>query len=151
MSGSHVHTHFMYRYRPSSSKSQAVGQSSPAGPAQMYAYNNYTFHRQQPPPPTQHMSRPSPPHSTWAVPQTHNPYYAEPRGPTAPAREEHAHLFTRSDINPAGSTSFNNANLSSGMASSAEYFPNVIDTSMFRLIIVGVQANIERSLGCKGV
>ena len=118
----------MYRYRPSSSKSQVMGQSSPPSNAQMYAYNNYAFQRQPPPPSMQQISRSSPPQSTWAVPQPHNTYYAGPRGPMMAVRDERAQFLPRSDINSSGTTAYSN-----GMATSADYFPNVIDTSMFTL------------------
>ncbi|KAF3006758.1 hypothetical protein E8E13_009983 [Curvularia kusanoi] len=119
----------LQQYRPSSSKSHVMGQSSPASSAQMYAYNNYTLQRQQPQQPLQQMSRSSPPQSTWAVPQSHNTYYGGPRGPMVAARDEHAQFLPRSDITTTGPTAYKIAAVSSGMATSAEYFPNVIDTS----------------------
>lgn len=117
------------QYRLSSSKLSAMGQSSPTSAAQMYAHSNYPFQRQQQPPMLQHMSRSSPPQSTWAVPQSHNSYYAGPRGPMAPSRDEHASFFPRSDTNTTAAPPFNNVALSNGTTTSAEYFPNVIDTS----------------------
>ena len=132
-SGSRTHTDQMYRYRPSSSKSQIMGQSSPPSNAQMYAYNNYAFQRQPPPPSMQQISRSSPPQTTWAVPQPHNTYYAGPRGPMMAARDERAQFLPRSDINTSGTSAY-----SSGMATSAGYFPNVIDTSMFTLTPINV-------------
>ncbi|KAH6633479.1 hypothetical protein C7974DRAFT_357865 [Boeremia exigua] len=119
----------LQQYRPSSSKSNGMGQSSPRSATQMFAHSNYSFQRQPPPPMLQHMSRSSPPQSTWAVPQSHNSYYAGPRGPMAPSRDEHAPFFQRPHINTTGAPTFNNVTLSNGMATSAEYFPNVIDTS----------------------
>jgi hypothetical protein len=44
------------------------------------------------------------------------------------ARDERAQFLPRSDINSSGTTAY-----SSGMATSADYFPNVIDTSMSTL------------------
>ncbi|KAJ4989775.1 Meiotic expression up-regulated protein 26 [Stagonosporopsis vannaccii] len=117
------------QYRPSSSKSTNMGQSSPTSATQMYAHSNYAIQRHQPPPLLQHMSKSSPPHSTWAVPQSHNSYYAGPRGPTAPSRDEHAQFFSRSDMNTSEAPAYNNMTLSNSMATSAEFFPNVIDTS----------------------
>ena len=103
-----------------------MSQSSPPTNAQMYAYSNYALQRQPPPPPMQQISRSLPPQSTWAVPQPHSTYYASPRGPMMAARDERAQFLPRSDINTSGSTAY-----SSGMTTSADYFPNVIDTSMF--------------------
>ncbi|OSS51010.1 hypothetical protein B5807_04378 [Epicoccum nigrum] len=114
----------LQQYRPSSSKSQVMSQSSPPTNAQMYAYSNYALQRQPPPPPMQQISRSLPPQSTWAVPQPHSTYYASPRGPMMAARDERAQFLPRSDINTSGSTAY-----SSGMTTSADYFPNVIDTS----------------------
>jgi hypothetical protein len=94
----------------------------------MYAYSNYAFQRQPPPPSMQQISRSSPPQATWTVPQPHNTYYAGPRGPMMAARDERAQFLPRSDINSSGTTAY-----SSGMATSADYFPNVIDTSMSTL------------------
>jgi hypothetical protein len=105
-----------------------MGQSSPPSNAQMYAYSTYAFQRQPPPPSMQQISRSSPPQATWAVPQPHNTYYAGPRGPMMAARDERAQFLPRSDINSSGTTAY-----SSGMATSADYFPNVIDTSMSTL------------------
>jgi hypothetical protein len=138
-------TYCGYRYRPSSSKSYAMGQASPTSAAQMYAYNNYPFQRQQVPNGMPQMSRPSPPQSTWAVPQTHNSYYAGPQRPMLPTRDGHAHFLPRSDINTSGAA-LNNGVSSSIMSTSAEYFPNVIDTSTSRLNCPAVDANSQRSL-----
>lgn len=150
-SGSRAHTDHAYRYRPSSSKSHATDQSSPTSAAQMYAYNNYSFQRQQPPPVLQHMSRSSPPQSTWAVPQTHNSYYAGSRESMVPTRDEHAQFLPRSDINTTGAPAFNSTVLSNGMATSAEYFSNVIDTSTFAQKSLRFYTDMERSLGRESV
>ncbi|KAF1925493.1 uncharacterized protein M421DRAFT_94592 [Didymella exigua CBS 183.55] len=112
-----------------------MDQALPTSAAQMYAYNHYPFQRQQPPSGFQQMTRPSPPQPTWAVPQTHNSYYAGPRGPMLSTRDEHAHFLSRSDINTSEAPAFSTAALNNGMTSnpttttSGEYFPNVIDTS----------------------
>ena len=118
----------------------------------MYAYNNYPFQRQQPSSGLQQMSRSSPPQSTWTVPQTHNSYYAEPQRPMLPTRDGHAQFLLKSDINASGPPAFSNAAMnsvvsSSMMTTSAEYFPNVIDTSTSSLNSLGFNADSQRSLG----
>ncbi|KAF9690884.1 hypothetical protein EKO04_010935 [Ascochyta lentis] len=78
------------------------------------------------------MSRSSPSQPTWGVPQ--NMYYPEHGAHMAPNREEYVQFLPRSDINTSSASSFNHATYSNsmnvgGMSTSAEYFPNVIDTS----------------------
>ena len=151
-----TYTYCGYRYQPSSSKSYAMGQASPTSAAQMYAYNNYPFQRQQVPNGMPQMSRPSPPQSTWTVPQTHNSYYAGPQRPMLPTRDGHAQFLPKSDINTSGAPAFSSAALNNGvsssmMSTSAEYFPNVIDTSTSSLNGPAVDANSQRSLGCESM
>jgi hypothetical protein len=123
----------------------------------MYGYNNYPYQKQPLPPTLQQMSRSSPPQTTWAVPQTHNLYYAAPSGSMMPNREDHVQFLPRPGINPSSASVFNNATFSSSMnassmSTSAEYFPNVIDTSMFAPTSpYGFVLTIVRSLGLKGV
>ncbi len=128
-----------------------MGQSSPTSAAQMYAYSNYPFQRQPQPPMLQHMSRSSPPQSTWAVPQSQNSYYAGSRGPMAPSRDEHAQFFQRSNTSTTVAPPFTNVALSNGMTTSAEYFPNVIDTSMLYSVFHTSHANMKRFLGRKSL
>lgn len=115
------------QYRPSSSKSNTMGQSSPTSATQMYAHSNYAFQRHQPLPLMQDMSRSSPPQPTWAVTQSHNSYYAGPRESMLPSRNEHGRFMQRPDINASTAPAFNN--VTDGMTASTEYFPSVIDTS----------------------
>lgn len=130
-SRSRARTDSGYRYRPSSSRANNIGQSSPTSATQMYAHSSFPFQQHPPPPVLQHMSRSSPPQPTWAVPQSHNSYYAGTRGSIIPSRNEHAQSLQRPDINTTGAPGFDNVTLSNSMATSAQYFPNVIDTSMF--------------------
>lgn len=112
-----------------------MGQSSPTPAAQMmYSYGNLPLQGQQQPQNMQQMSRPSPPESTWMVPQTHNPYYSMPRGPIPGSREEASHLLARSDVvtsqSPAlSSATFSNSMNGAGTLATTDYFPGVIDTS----------------------
>ncbi|KZM24840.1 hypothetical protein ST47_g4007 [Ascochyta rabiei] len=122
------------QYRPSSSKSRGLGQAPPTSSPQMYPYNDYSFQKHPPPPSLQQVSRSSPPQSTWAVPQTHNSYYAGAGGPMVRNREENVQYLPRSDIDPSAASMFNNTTFNSGMqvggmSTSAEYFPSVIDAS----------------------
>ena len=122
------------RYRPSSSKSHAMNQSSPVSATQMYSYNKFSFQRQQLPQSIHQMSRSSPPRSAWDVLQTQNSYYTEPRGSTVTTREEHLQFLPRSELNSSQAPIFSNAAFNNNMnanrmATSVEYLPNVIDTS----------------------
>ncbi|KAF2637291.1 hypothetical protein P280DRAFT_483164 [Massarina eburnea CBS 473.64] len=81
-----------------------------------------------------HVSRPSPPHSTWAVPQPHNPYYHMQRGPLGISRDDPQQLVAKSDVTTAHSPAMTTAtyrdsmNPQEGMGG-PNYFPGVIDTS----------------------
>ncbi|KAJ4361849.1 hypothetical protein N0V83_010790 [Neocucurbitaria cava] len=80
------------------------------------------------------MSRPSPPQPTWAVPQTHNPYYSMPRSAMIGSREEPGHQMARSDVatsqSPAlSSAPYNSSVNGTGSLATTDYFPGVIDTS----------------------
>ncbi|KAF2824658.1 hypothetical protein CC86DRAFT_296021 [Ophiobolus disseminans] len=119
------------QYRPSSNRGYPMHQSSPtSGPQMMYSYGTVPQQGQQPPQTMQHMSRPSPPQPTWAVPQTHNPYYQMSRGPAMGSREESGYQLARTDVatsqSPAmSSTSYGNIT----PLATTDYFPGVIDTS----------------------
>ncbi|KAH3964285.1 hypothetical protein HBI81_185810 [Parastagonospora nodorum] len=122
--------------RPSSNGSYAMHHSSPApGSQMMYPYNGLPQQgQQQQAQPMQHMSRPSPPQPTWAVPQTHNPYYQMPRSQAMSSREDARHMLGRSDIVTAQSpvssnTPFTNSMHGSNHLATTDYFPGVIDTS----------------------
>ncbi|KAF2628022.1 hypothetical protein BU25DRAFT_391452 [Macroventuria anomochaeta] len=119
----------LQQYRPSSSKSNALDQSSPTSAAQIYTYSNYPFRRQQPPPVLQQMSASSPPRSAWALPQSHNSYYAGPQGPMVITRNDHTQFLPRSNISTTQVSAFSSAAFGNGMATSADYFPKVIETS----------------------
>ena len=115
-----------------------MGQSSPTPATQMmYSYGNLPLQAQQQQQQTvQQMSRPSPPQPTWAVPQTHNPYYSMPRSAIMGSREESGHLMARSDVATSQSPALSNAAFSNSMngtgaLSTTDYFPGVIDTSKF--------------------
>jgi hypothetical protein len=131
-----VFADYCYRYRPSSSTSLAMSQPSPTSATHMmYPYGAYPQQRQQQPQVVHNMSRPSPPQSTWAVPQAHNGYYAMPNGPAAGSREESVHLMASSNAGTPRLPTFSSAAYSSDMngtapVTSADYFPSVIDTSM---------------------
>ncbi|KAH9861284.1 hypothetical protein IAQ61_011021 [Plenodomus lingam] len=122
------------QYRPSHNRPYTMGQSSPTpGDQMIYTYGAQSLHGQQPPQGLQQISRPSPPQATWAVPQTHNHYYAMPRGPHMRNRDETDHI-ARSNINtsqsPAISTSaYSNSMRGTELPATTDYFPGVIDTS----------------------
>ena len=102
----------------------------------MYPYGTIPLQGQQQTQTMQQMSRPSPPQPTWAVPQTHNPYYQMPRDPTMGSREDSGHLLPRSDVTttqpPAlSSTAYSNSLHGSGTLATTDYFPGVIDTSKY--------------------
>jgi hypothetical protein len=124
-----------YRYRPSSNGAYPLHQSSPTPGSQiMYPYGTHSQQGPQPAQPMQQLSRPSPPQTTWAVPQTQNQYYQMPRGQAMSNREDTRHLVTRTDIAPSHSTASGNTTFSSSMHGSGhlattDYFPGVIDTS----------------------
>lgn len=128
-----------YRYRPSPNRSYTMGHSSPTpGTQMMYPYGNVPLQGQQQQQNVQQMSRPSPPQPTWAVPQSHNPYYSVPRGPIMGSREESGHLLARSGIATSQSPALSNATYSNSMAGAptlptTDYFPGVIDTSKLHL------------------
>ncbi|KAI8936674.1 hypothetical protein NX059_007069 [Plenodomus lindquistii] len=121
------------QYRLSPNRPYATGQSSPTpGPEMMYTYGAHALHSQQQSQGLP-MSRPSPPQPTWAVPQTHNQYYAMPRGPPMRVREEMEHM-ARSNVSTAQSPAQSTSTYSSGMngagsLATTDYFPGVIDTS----------------------
>ncbi|KAF2032409.1 hypothetical protein EK21DRAFT_99045 [Setomelanomma holmii] len=111
-----------------------MSQASPtSGPQMVYPYNG--LQQGQPQPQSmQHLSRPSPPQSTWVVPPAHNQYHQMPRGPTMGNGEEHGHLIARSDVTTSQSPALSAATYSNSMhgpgtIATTDYFPGVIDTS----------------------
>jgi hypothetical protein len=69
-----------------------------------------------------------------------------------PTGDGHAQYLPRSDMNTSGAPAFSSAALDNGarsntMATSAEYFPNVIDTSTSDLTSSSFYANSQRPLG----
>jgi hypothetical protein len=129
-------------------------QSSPTmGPQMMYPYGAAPHPGHQQSHNMQHMSRPSPPQPTWAVPQAHNPYYQMPRGPAMGNREDNGHLLPRSETTSSQSPAhFSNSMHSSTPLASTDYFPGVIDTSRYTHGVTLLHwANDSRSLGSKSV
>jgi hypothetical protein len=103
----------------------------------MYPYGTLPQQGQHQVQPMQQMSRPSPPQPTWAVPQTHNPYYQMPRGQDMRSREDNRHVLARPDVATSQSPTPNNITYSNimhgpGTLSTTDYFPGVIDTSKSR-------------------
>lgn len=83
------------------------------------------------------VSRPSPPNSTWAVPPMHNTYYQVQRGAVATSREESERLAAKSDVSASNSPALSTAtfrNAHDGLGTT-DYFPGVIDTSMYSDLI----------------
>jgi hypothetical protein len=100
----------------------------------MYPYGTLPQHGQHQAQPMQQMTRPSPPQPTWAVPQTHNPYYQMPRSQVMSSREDNRHTLARPDVASSQSPTPNNIAYSNSMhgqgtLSTTDYFPGVIDTS----------------------
>jgi hypothetical protein len=100
----------------------------------MYSYGTLPQQGQHQPQPMQQMTRPSPPQPTWAVPQTHNPYYQMPRSQVMSSREDNRHTLARTDVASSQSPTPNNIAYSNSMhgkgtLSTTDYFPGVIDTS----------------------
>jgi hypothetical protein len=124
-----------YRYRPSSNGAYSMNHSSPTPGSQiMYPYGTLPVQGQQQSQPIQHMSRPSPPQPTWAVPQTHNSYYQMPRGQIMNSREDSRHSLARPDATSGQSPALSSVTYSSAMhgpgtLATTDYFPGVIDTS----------------------
>jgi len=112
--------------------------SSPTpGPQMMYSYGASPHQGHQQPHVMQQMSRPSPPQSTWAVPQVHHPYYQMPRGPPMGNRDENGHLLPRLETTSSQSPAqYSNAMNSSTPLTSTDYFPGVIDTSRYPLGVI---------------
>lgn len=98
----------------------------------MYPYNSGLLPNQQQSPGLQQMTRPSPPQSTWAVPQPHNSYYPMPRGGVPGSHEEKNHLMPTHNVNTSQSPAMTSAAYSNSMSApltTTDYFPGVIDTS----------------------
>jgi hypothetical protein len=149
-----------YRYRPTSNGSYPIHhQPSPTpGSQMMYSYRALPQQGQHQAQPMQHMSRPSPPQPTWAVPQTHNPYYQMPRGQDIRSREDNRHVLARPDVATSQSPTPNNITYSNSMhgpgtLSTTDYFPGVIDTSESRgmHIFSCSLADKYRSVGSEGL
>lgn len=122
------------QYQSSPNRPYTMGQSSATpGTQMMYTYRAQSLQGQQQSQGLQQMSRPSPPQPTWAVPQTHNHYYAMPRGPPVRNRDE-AEQTERSNTNTTQSPTmsnpgFTNSMHGAGLLTTTDYFPGVIDTS----------------------
>ncbi|KAF1935299.1 hypothetical protein EJ02DRAFT_361844 [Clathrospora elynae] len=123
------------QYRPSPNRAYAMGNSSPTPGTQMtYSYGNYPLQGQPQPRNLQQTSRPSPPQPTWAVPQTHNSYYAMPRDHVGASSESSGHLQARTNVTTAqshasSSAVFSHSMTATGSIATTDYFPGVIDTS----------------------
>ncbi|EFQ90907.1 hypothetical protein PTT_12434 [Pyrenophora teres f. teres 0-1] len=120
------------QYRSSPNRQYAMGHSSPTpGTQMMYSYGNLPQQQQQQQQNLQHMSSQSPPQPTWAVPQTHAPYYAQGAGGN---RENVGHLMARTDVNTSqpsvsSSVAYTNSMSTPQSLATTNYFPGVIDTS----------------------
>lgn len=82
----------------------------------------------------QHMSRPPPSQPTWAVSQTHSPYYPVHKNHVATTREEQQRLMSRPDVTTAHSPALSSATYRPPISAPEnlgppDYFPGVIDTS----------------------
>ncbi|KAF1834738.1 hypothetical protein BDW02DRAFT_320953 [Decorospora gaudefroyi] len=123
------------QYRPSPNRQYTMGHPSPTpGTHMMYSYGALPQQGQRQPQALQQISRPSPPQSTWVVPQTHTPYYAMPRGPGVRNMEDSGHVLARADVSTTQSPAQSCAAYSNSMSASqslatTDYFPGVIDTS----------------------
>jgi hypothetical protein len=143
------------RYRPSPNRQYAMGHPSPTpGMQSMYPYGDLPQHGQQhhQQQGMQPMSRPSPPQSTWAVPQTHPSYYAAPQGPNVGSREDQRQLMGRQDVMTSQPTVTSSVVYSNSMTAphslaTTNYFPGVIDTSKLSRSIRSHKANRHRFMG----
>jgi hypothetical protein len=106
----------------------------------------------------QHISRPSPPHPTWAIPQSHShsQYYPmPPKAPVSTTREEQQQqqqrYVSRTDVTAAHSPALSTATYRPDNLGTTDYFPGVIDTSRFLHPPLRVSAKAHRSLGSKGL
>ncbi|KAF2680265.1 hypothetical protein K458DRAFT_445246 [Lentithecium fluviatile CBS 122367] len=135
------------QYRPSPNRSYTVNQPAGHQTQMMYPYGISPPQHQQHQQPQQHqqrqqhqahpmhqVSRPSPPQPTWAVPQTHNPYYHMQKGPMAASRDDPQQLIARSDVTTSHSPAMSTATFRQDMGGpqtlgTTDYFPGVIDTS----------------------
>ena len=102
----------------------------------MYPYGGLTpqGQQQQHPQNLLQMSRPSPPQSSWAIPQPHPSYYGAPRGPVVGGRQDSGHSLARTDVNvtqPAVTSSdfYSNSMAPPTSLAPTDFFPGVIDTS----------------------
>ncbi|KAF1919157.1 hypothetical protein BDU57DRAFT_527235 [Ampelomyces quisqualis] len=121
------------QYRPSSNRAHLLHETSPTpGSKMMYLYGTHSQQGQHPPQPVQQMARPSPPQTTWSVPQNHNPYHHMRQA--IHERENSRHVLARTDIattqSPVSSSAaFSNSIHGSSHITMTDYFPGVIDTS----------------------
>ncbi|CAI6333571.1 unnamed protein product [Periconia digitata] len=118
---------------------QSTGQQS----QMMYPYHGvHPQHQQQQqqqqprqhPQTMQQVSRPSPPKPMWAVPQPHNPYYQMQRA--MGINRDDSQRTIRSDVSSPSAPAMSEASYRHGMTGpptlgNTDYFPGVIDTSMF--------------------
>ncbi|KAF2865273.1 hypothetical protein BDV95DRAFT_632459 [Massariosphaeria phaeospora] len=121
------------QYRPSPNRSYTVAHPSSQHAAHMmYPYNNLHMQSQQPQA-LQHVSQPSPPQPTWAVPQPHYHYQNMQRGPMPGGRDESEHIMPKTDVTASHSPALSNGpfrsmNPPDGLGHT-DFFPGVIDTS----------------------
>jgi hypothetical protein len=106
----------------------------------MYPYGSIPLQQQQQAQSMQHVSRPSPSQSTWAVPQPHNPYYQMQRGPMV-SRDDVQQLVAKTDVTRSHSPTMSTRNFRDDVnghegLSTPNYFPGVIDTSKSSLLHV---------------
>ncbi|EMD60687.1 hypothetical protein COCSADRAFT_245521 [Bipolaris sorokiniana ND90Pr] len=129
--------HTVQQYRPSPNRQHTMGHPSPTpGTQMMYPYGGLTpqGQQQQHPQNLLQMSRPSPPQSSWAIPQPHPSYYGAPRGPVVGGRQDSGHSLARTDVNvtqPAVTSSdfYSNSMAPPTSLAPTDFFPGVIDTS----------------------
>ncbi|XP_014553814.1 hypothetical protein COCVIDRAFT_106733 [Bipolaris victoriae FI3] len=128
--------HTVQQYRPSPNRQHTMGHPSPTpGTQMMYPYGGLApqGQQQQHPQNLLQMSRPSPPQSSWAIPQPHPSYYGAPRGPVV-GRQDSGHSLARTDVNvtqPAATSSdfYSNSMAPPTSLAPTDFFPGVIDTS----------------------
>jgi hypothetical protein len=109
-----------------------MGQSSPTPASQMmYPYSHHSGHGQQQPQTPHHMAKPAPLQPTWAVPQTHSPYYPMPRAPPVGRREDPGQLLGTSQSPAMNTITYNNGMTGAEIHSTTDYFPGIIDTSEY--------------------
>ncbi|KAL6158165.1 hypothetical protein ACJQWK_07924 [Exserohilum turcicum] len=117
------------QYRQPPGRQYPMGHNSPVpGTQPMYSYTGLPTQGQAQPQPQglMQMSRPSPPHNTWAMPQAHAPYYAAPRD----NREGLAQAgLSTSQPSVTSSDMYSNSMAAPTSLATTDFFPGVIDTS----------------------